>query len=204
MTTQYPEDPLDAKLTRAAAHLRRLPEAPEGAVDRIVAAAVARNGLDGRRSTRTTWLARTATILAAAGLGAMATLYGVGRDTADRPTDVADMGTQESAAVSPPSIAQLAAADNAEDAPVPTGFALARPGARRVAVIGDFNGWDASATPMTRDARGVWTATVPLAPGRHAYVFVVDDTLWVTDPRAEVVRDPDYGRDQSVLVVGRP
>ena len=43
------------------------------------------------------------------------------------------------------------------------------------------------ATPMTRDERGVWIATVPLAPGRHAYVFVVDDTVWVTDPRAERV-----------------
>jgi hypothetical protein len=33
---------------------------------------------------------------------------------------------------------------------------------------------------------------------------VVDDTLWVTDPRAPVVRDADYGRDQSVLLVGHP
>ena len=85
-----------------------------------------------------------------------------------------------------------------------TGFALARPAARRVAVIGAFNGWNPAATPMARDSRGVWTATVALPPGRHAYVFVVDDTLWITDPRAEVVRDPDYGRDQSVIVVGRP
>src|SRR5688572_25742556 len=190
--------PADAKVARAAATLQRLPTAPPGAVDRIVAAAVARNGLDGRRSTRVTWLARAATIMAAAGLGAMATLYGVGRDSVAGPGVVADTGTRESPTASPPSIAYQAAADNADDAPVPTGFALARPSAQRVSVIGAFNGWNASATPMTRDERGVWTATVPLAPGRHAYVFVVDDTVWVTDPRAEVVRDPDYGRDQSV------
>jgi 1,4-alpha-glucan branching enzyme len=73
-----------------------------------------------------------------------------------------------------------------------------------VAVVGDFNGWNPDANVMTADARGVWTTTVPLPPGRHAYAFVVDGTVWVTDPRAPVVRDPDYGRDQSVVLVGHP
>jgi hypothetical protein len=202
--THYPEDPLDARLARAAAQLRRLPEAPEGAVDRVVAAAMARNGLDGRRSPRTAWLARAAAVLAAAGLGAVTTLYGVGRGMGDTPPQVGSLMGEGAAAVTPPSFAQPVAASSADDAPVPTGFALARPGASRVTVIGDFNGWNAGATPMTRDERGVWTTTVALAPGRHAYVFVVDDSVWVTDPRAEVVRDPDYGRAQSVIVVGRP
>jgi len=34
------------------------------------------------------------------------------------------------------------------------------PGATGVSLIGDFNGWDASATPLQRDAFGVWSAFV--------------------------------------------
>ena len=43
-----------------------------------------------------------------------------------------------------------------------------------------------------------------LAPGRHAYAYVIDDSAWVTDPRVPVTRDVDYGRDHSVVVVGAP
>jgi 1,4-alpha-glucan branching enzyme len=73
-----------------------------------------------------------------------------------------------------------------------------------VALVGDFNGWDARATPLARSADGSWTTTVSLAPGRHAYAYVIDDSAWVTDPRVPVTRDVDYGRDHSVVVVGAP
>jgi hypothetical protein len=62
-----------------------------------------------------------------------------------------------------------------------------------VALVGDFNGWDARATPLARSADGSWTTTVSLAPGRHAYAYVIDDSAWVTDPRVPVTRDVDYG-----------
>jgi 1,4-alpha-glucan branching enzyme len=51
-------------------------------------------------------------------------------------------------------------------------FAVWAPNASRVSVIGDFNGWDANATPMTnRPQAGVWEAWVPgLGPGaRYKY-----------------------------------
>src|SRR5271165_875210 len=35
------------------------------------------------------------------------------------------------------------------------------PGARRLALIGDFNGWDRNANPLTRDAFGIWSAFLP-------------------------------------------
>jgi hypothetical protein len=56
---------------------------------------------------------------------------------------------------------------------------------------------------MTRAADGSWTATLAVAPGRHAYAFVVDGA-WVTDPRMPATADPDYGRDHSIVVVGTP
>ena len=85
--------------------------------------------------------------------------------------------------------------------PVPTQFVLDDRRASRVAIVGEFNGWDASKTPLTRLESGLWTATVPLLPGRHVYAFVLDDTLVVADPRAPKVRDADYGSEGSVVMV---
>lgn len=80
-------------------------------------------------------------------------------------------------------------------------FVLVAP-ASTVALVGDFNNWDVAATPMTRDANGVWTATLRLEPGWHAYAFVVDGSRWVHDPRAPRAPADDFGVPRSVVVVG--
>lgn len=65
--------------------------------------------------------------------------------------------------------------------------------AREVYVTGDFAAWDARAHPMTLDAEGNWTATVPLTEGDHAYKFVVDGA-WLADPaNTETVDDGQGG-----------
>jgi hypothetical protein len=77
------------------------------------------------------------------------------------------------------------------------------PGARQVAVVGDFNGWRAGETPLARDASTHrWSATLALRDGAHRYAFVVDGTRWVPDPSAERVRADD-GRVYSLLHVAR-
>ena len=78
------------------------------------------------------------------------------------------------------------------------------PDARRVAVAGDFNRWDANATPLTRDegSRG-WSVTLPLRDGEHRYAFVVDGTRWVPDPHAERSAQGEAGRIYSLLNVSR-
>jgi 1,4-alpha-glucan branching enzyme len=74
-----------------------------------------------------------------------------------------------------------------------------------VSVVGDFNGWDARADTMTRDpATGLWSHTLALRPGRHVYAFVVDDSVWMRDPRGPEAVDEDFGRPGSVLLVGQP
>jgi hypothetical protein len=83
-------------------------------------------------------------------------------------------------------------------------FLLAAPDARRVSVVGDFNGWDAEASPLVRDRSGVWTTLVPMRAGRHSYAFLVDGTVWTLDPRAPRMTDPDLGTQHSVLLVGTP
>ncbi|MDQ6634273.1 MAG: glycoside hydrolase family 13, partial [Gemmatimonadota bacterium] len=71
--------------------------------------------------------------------------------------------------------------------------------------VGDFTGWDPDSAEMMRDAAsGLWSVTLPLTPGRHVYAFLLDDTLWVRDPRAPAAPDADFGRPGSVLLVGRP
>lgn len=80
-------------------------------------------------------------------------------------------------------------------------FVLIAPQASRVAVVGDFNRWDGTATPAVRQADGTWTTFVPLAPGRHVYSFMVDGTHFVTDPSAPIAPDDGYGQKNSVVVV---
>ncbi len=87
--------------------------------------------------------------------------------------------------------------------PVPTQFVYANPRAREVHIIGDFNGWGATSSPMVRGPGGVWSVIQPIVPGRHLYVFVVDDSVML-DPRAASAHDPDYGAPRSVIIVGKP
>lgn len=84
---------------------------------------------------------------------------------------------------------------------VPTQFVFESTEAKSVSVVGEFNDWEVDELPMTRLRDGVWTTTVPLAPGRHVYAFVVDGTLLVADPRAPKSGDADYGREGSVVMV---
>jgi hypothetical protein len=83
-------------------------------------------------------------------------------------------------------------------------FVLVAPNARKVAVVGDFNDWDSEHAAYQAEHRGggVWSVTAPVPVGHHRYSFVVDDSLWVTDPTAPRMLDEDYGRPNSALVVG--
>jgi len=82
-------------------------------------------------------------------------------------------------------------------------FSVEAPGAATVHVAGEFNGWDAGATPLSDDdGDGVWTVVVEIPPGRYEYKFVLDGgSVWVEDKsNPETAADP-YGGVNSVLVV---
>jgi 1,4-alpha-glucan branching enzyme len=80
-------------------------------------------------------------------------------------------------------------------------FSLEQPSAEAVFVAGTFNGWSATSHPMTRDAaRRRWTAVVPLPPGEHLFMYVVDGT-WVTPPQADDFTDDGFGARNGVVVV---
>lgn len=86
-------------------------------------------------------------------------------------------------------------------------FVLVAPSASTVSVVGDFNDWDARATPMSRTPTGgTWSVAIPLRPGRHVYAFVVNGangtTQWVADPTAPLAPEDGLGAPNSVVLVG--
>jgi hypothetical protein len=82
-------------------------------------------------------------------------------------------------------------------------FVYVAPQANKVFVVGDFNDWDATKTPMVRTASGgLWTVTLPLTAGRHLYAFVVDGT-WSADPAAPLAPEDGFGDAKSVKIVRR-
>lgn len=82
-------------------------------------------------------------------------------------------------------------------------FVFVAPQAARVSVVGDFNDWNETATPMVRSAGGgLWTITLPLSAGRHTYAFVADGQ-WTADPSAPLAPDDGFGHANSVVLVGR-
>jgi len=55
--------------------------------------------------------------------------------------------------------------------------------AKEVSVIGDFNGWNPRATPMTRQTDGRWMVSMELSHGFHEYLLLIDGKP-VLDPNA--------------------
>jgi len=75
------------------------------------------------------------------------------------------------------------------------------PGAKTVQVAGDFNAWNPARTSLEQTSSGAWTVTIPLKPGRYAYMFVVDGQRWVADPFAAEQNDDGFGSRNAVLEV---
>lgn len=78
---------------------------------------------------------------------------------------------------------------------------LSQPQAASVAVAGDFNGWNPDRTPLQRTDGGMWTATIPLTPGRYQYMFVIDGKQWMADPLAAEDAVDGFGSQNAVLDV---
>lgn len=74
------------------------------------------------------------------------------------------------------------------------------PGAKQVAVAGDFNKWRTDTHVMSRQ-NGMWVIDLPLQPGVYTYMFIVDSEHWVTDPHAESYRDDGFGAPNAVMRV---
>lgn len=74
------------------------------------------------------------------------------------------------------------------------------PGARSVAVAGEFNKWKTNADLMNRKD-DTWSIDLKLKPGAYTYSFVVDGKTWVPDPGADSYEDDGFGSRNAVLKV---
>jgi len=76
------------------------------------------------------------------------------------------------------------------------------PPAQKVAVTGDFNGWDRDGVPLKRAGKpGLWETKLRLPPGAYSYNFIVDGDVLVPDPNAPDQSPDGYGGTNSILLV---
>ena len=54
-----------------------------------------------------------------------------------------------------------------------TEFSFLAPQAQSAFLAGSFNQWNPSSHPLKENEDGVWKITLPLAPGRYEYLFVI-------------------------------
>ena len=76
-------------------------------------------------------------------------------------------------------------------------------GALKVHVVGEFNNWSTTATPMKPSRKGGFTASVDLEPGRqYQFRYLFDDQHWGNEPDSDGFADTPYGDARnSVLVI---
>ncbi len=73
--------------------------------------------------------------------------------------------------------------------------------ASAVSVVGDFNGWEAGASPMKRLRDGSFSATVELEIGReYRFRYLIDGGRWENDWLADRYEPNAFGGEDSVVV----
>lgn len=72
--------------------------------------------------------------------------------------------------------------------------------ASRVFLVGDFNHWNPTATPMNRLPDGGWVVGLELFHGYHQYLFLVDGKSQL-DPRASGVARNEHNEPVSLVAV---
>ncbi len=79
-------------------------------------------------------------------------------------------------------------------------FEFLAPDAHEVCLAGDFNNRDVIANPMKRDKKGLWKASIALAPGKYEYRFFIDGH-WENDPVCSDCVPNEFGSMNCVKVV---
>jgi 1,4-alpha-glucan branching enzyme len=68
-------------------------------------------------------------------------------------------------------------------------------------VVGDFNGWSTSATPMKRSKKGAFSATVELEKGRsYQFRYLLAQSQWENDPDADDYLPTPFGNSQNSVI----
>lgn len=75
-------------------------------------------------------------------------------------------------------------------------------GAKKVAVVGDFNNWSETKNPMKKQRNGDFLVTIELRAGReYGFKYLIDGTRWENDWKADKYVPNPHGTENSVVTV---
>ena len=74
--------------------------------------------------------------------------------------------------------------------------------AQNITLVGDFNDWSESASPMTRLKDGSFEVTMILEPARvYKFRYLIDSSRWENDYFADKYVSNEFGEENSVIIV---
>jgi 1,4-alpha-glucan branching enzyme len=73
-------------------------------------------------------------------------------------------------------------------------------GVSRLNLVGDFNNWSLTETPLQRNDDGTWSVALTLDGGRqYQYRYVADGQEWHNDSAADAYIPTEFGSHNSVV-----
>ncbi|MFN8494493.1 MAG: isoamylase early set domain-containing protein [Caldilineaceae bacterium] len=72
--------------------------------------------------------------------------------------------------------------------------------AHQVNVVGDFNQWSKTATPLQQTRDGIWRASVDLPTGSRCEFRYLVDGQWMSDYHADALTINAYGSQNSLVI----
>jgi 1,4-alpha-glucan branching enzyme len=74
--------------------------------------------------------------------------------------------------------------------------------ARKACIVGEFNGWSPTASPMKRLKNGAFTATLDLEPGReYQFRYLLGKHHWANESEADREVLTPYGDSYNSVIV---
>ena len=69
-----------------------------------------------------------------------------------------------------------------------------------VTVVGDFNDWDETSTPLKKLKKGTYKTTVEIKnKGEYQFRYLINGNIWVNDWAADDYRPGSHGEDNCIL-----
>lgn len=81
------------------------------------------------------------------------------------------------------------------------GFYYNFPDAKVISVIGDFNDWNPAKNLMHKTEEGIWYTEIELLPGQYRYKYLIDNTIRLNDPCANLYMPDEKGELASLIII---
>lgn len=73
--------------------------------------------------------------------------------------------------------------------------------AQKIHLVGEFNQWNITKTPLKKTSRGYFSTTIDLDKGKeYQFRYLIDDNNWINDPRADRYVYNDYANCENSVV----